>query len=235
MAMKHALVILYALVGIINIYASSAGHTTLIYISKPALMLILLAHFLKETPRPNNAAKWIMVAALVFSWLGDTFLMFVENPPNIEWFFLLGLAAFLFTHVCYAIYFTKLPAAGPPFLKRQPIWVLPFLAFLVGNTMTLWPGIPAEMKIPVAVYSSVIVLMALFCVNLRGRIPHQAFMSLFVGVMLFVVSDTLIGINKFRHAVPYGQALIMIFYLAGQFFIVRGAINMHPLINKAKD
>lgn len=229
--MKNPFLFAYVLFGLLNMYASAQGHSTLVYISKPALMLILLAYFWRETPPPHNAARWLMVAALVFSWLGDTLLMFVENPPNIEWFFLFGLVAFLFTHLFYIAYFSKLPKKGSPVLKRQPLWVIPFVLFLIANTTILWPGIPTEMKIPVAIYSGVIVTMALACFNLWKRIPQPVFGLLFAGVMFFVVSDTLIGLNKFRFPMSYGQTFIMLFYLTGQWLIAEGAIKMQKMWN----
>lgn len=227
--MKNLPLIVYILLGLLNMYASATGNAVLVYISKPALMLVLLAYFMRRTPPPHNVGRRLMVAALVFSWLGDTLLMFVENPPHIEWFFLLGLVAFLCTHLFYIAYFYKLPAKGEPFLRRQPLWVIPFIAFLIGNTTLLWPGIPVEMKAPVAVYSSVIVAMAFSCLNLKGRIPKGIFGLLLGGVLLFVVSDTLIGLNKFRFPNSYTQSFIMLFYLAGQWLIAEGAIRMERL------
>ncbi|MGB1217990.1 MAG: lysoplasmalogenase family protein, partial [Saprospiraceae bacterium] len=85
---------------------------------------------------------------------------------------------------------------------------------------------------PVVVYSSVIVVMALACLNLKGRIPMGIFQLLFLGVVFFVISDTLIGINKFKTPILYGQSWIMLLYLTGQWLIMEGTIKMHKLMNE---
>ncbi len=230
--MKNKLLILYLVLSILNIIASAIDHSVLIYITKPLLMLVLIGYFLKQAHQPTSTFKKIIVAALFFSWLGDTFLMFVENPPFIEWFFLIGLGAFLIAHLCYISAFLKIPSQETSFLKKQPWWIAVFLGFLLLNIYTLWSGIPADMKIPVVIYSCVIVLMAITCLHLKGRIPKEAFLYLFGGVLLFVLSDTCIGIKKFKYFFPFAQATIMILYLSGQLFICQGAIKIHNYINK---
>ncbi len=231
--MKNIYLVLYFIAGIANIIASAIDHTMLIFITKPLLMLFLIGYLMKEATLPSSTFKKLMVAALFFSWQGDTFLMFVENPPFIEWFFLLGLGAFLIAHLCYMTAFLKAPLGHDHFLKKQPYWIIFFLIFLVGNILFLWPGIPADMKIPVVLYSLAIVAMAISCLNLKGRVPADAFKLLFIGVLLFVASDTLIGIRKFKEPFPFIQGFIMILYLTAQLMITLGAVKVHHYLNKS--
>jgi uncharacterized membrane protein YhhN len=48
------------------------------------------------------------------------------------------------------------------------------------------------------------------------------------GVLLFVLSDSLIAANKFGQPVPYARVLIMSTYLLGQYFIARNAAAVRP-------
>ena len=157
---------------------------------------------------------------------GDTFLMFVENEPPRPQFFLYGLGSFLFTHICYFLAFINYPSSKTGFVKKQPLWILPCILFFFANLYTLWSGIPAAMKIPVVVYSGAIVLMAIGALNLREKASTQVFQWIFVGAIFFVISDSLIGLNKFRgedFQIPLVRLLIMGFYLSGQFLMAKGA------------
>ncbi len=232
--MKNIFLILYVLLGGSNIFASIINHSLMVQITKPFLMLLLIGYFLQNTIRTTSTFRKLIVAALFFSWLGDTFLMFVENPPYIASFFLFGLLAFLVTHLFYAYSFLKVPKTTnkSPFLKEKPFWIVPFILFLMGSIYLFWPGIEAPLKIPVVIYSSVIVGMALCCLQLKGRIPENIFLFLFLGVLLFVASDTLIGVRKFREPFFGIQGAIMVLYLAGQWLIAEGSIKMNNFINK---
>jgi uncharacterized membrane protein YhhN len=45
------------------------------------------------------------------------------------------------------------------------------------------------------------------------------------GALFFVVSDSLLAINKFYQAFPFAGLLIMLTYCAAQYFIVRGFMS----------
>ena len=75
------------------------------------------------------------------------------------------------------------------------------------------------MRLPVAVYALAIVAMAITALNMSGRVRVTIFGGLFWGVMLFVVSDTLIAFNKFSEPIPYARLSIMLTYLLAQLLI----------------
>jgi uncharacterized membrane protein YhhN len=47
----------------------------------------------------------------------------------------------------------------------------------------------------------------------------------FVGALLFMLSDCLIAINKFMMPIGHAELCIMSTYMAGQFLIVRGLLE----------
>jgi uncharacterized membrane protein YhhN len=51
------------------------------------------------------------------------------------------------------------------------------------------------------------------------------------GAVLFIASDAMIAISKFRHPFPYSQQLVWITYYAAQFFILRAVECRHIAIN----
>lgn len=210
----------------LHILAEILQWQNIVLATKPLLIPLLAWWFYRQIKgRSNNFTRWIGLG-FFFSFLGDTFLLFPENDMGGELFFLLGLGSFLLTHLFYFYAFVKYKPSTLGYLQRNKWLVLPFLFFLFANTAFLWNGVPMDMKIPVLVYSSAIVLMVLGCLNLKTKLAKSTFTLLFSGVCLFLISDTFIGVNKFHTPLPAARLLIMIPYLAGQFLIATGAIQI---------
>lgn len=226
--MKKILLLLFFLLSVINLCAEYLGNSLLIFTTKPLLLSLLSIYFfISRNHLPTPFKKYIL-AGLVFSIAGDTFLMFVENSTGYEHFFLFGLGSFLFTHICYLVGFLSFPGTIKGWVSDRPWTILFFAAYLVGNCIFLWSDLPADLKIPVVVYSTAIIAMTAAALNLKGKIPTLAFQILITGVILFVCSDSIIALNKFKSSqlsLPYPRLLIMITYLLGQYLIVQGCLK----------
>lgn len=233
--MKKALAPLFGTLSILTLIAEATASHNLIFATKPFLMVCLSLWFYLETKNRVSSFRFWILLGLIFSIGGDTFLMFVENPPHWESFFLFGLVCFLVTHVAYILAFAKYPKLKEGYVFKNPIWTIPFLLFLIANTYVMWDGVPNEMKIPVVVYSTAIMLMAIACLNMKERISSAAFRLLFLGVMLFLISDTFIGLNKFvmPNEIPHVRLIIMFNYLLGQYLIAKGAALVLEIDNKS--
>ena len=184
----------YVLFCIVNIIAEYLQLTWLIFVTKPALMVLLCLWFYGQTKTNFTPFAKAILFGLFCSIFGDSFLMLVENDAGGELFFLLGLGSFLLTHICYFVAFLRYPSDNQGFISKHKWLIFPFLLFFLGNTYLLWPGVPIDMKIPVIIYSSVIVLMAISALHLRTKISTKAWQALFFGVLLFVVSDTILSL-----------------------------------------
>jgi uncharacterized membrane protein YhhN len=49
------------------------------YVIKPMIVIWLLLYFLSQTVNSNSGLKKWILAALLFSWVGDVLLMFQQN------------------------------------------------------------------------------------------------------------------------------------------------------------
>ncbi|MFT5763245.1 MAG: putative membrane protein YhhN [Saprospiraceae bacterium] len=220
----NLLLLFFFLLCLINIWAEYNFDKTFIYCTKPLLMTTLAIWFWTKTGLKNIFSKLIF-GALIFSIGGDTLLMFVESGGG-EHFFILGLLSFLIAHCFYFFAFYKYQSKARGWLRRSPWAGLPLLLYFGFFNGYLMPNVPAEMKIPVIVYSLAITAMALACLNLFGKLNNTLFQLIFIGVMLFVLSDSIIAINKFQSDqlnIPYARLWIMTLYLTGQFLITKGA------------
>jgi alkenylglycerophosphocholine/alkenylglycerophosphoethanolamine hydrolase len=147
----------------------------------------------------------IMTAALLLSAIADGAITVA---------FLAGLLVFLCVQLSYCVAFFQRSGAW-----RQRAWLLALIAgFYVWALLFLAPRAD-EMAIPVGVYMSAICAMGVFAAGYRGSwlVP--------CGALAFMVSDTLIGVNRFWLAVPFADLLIMSTYYLGQIMIVAGVIK----------
>ncbi|MGD8967538.1 MAG: lysoplasmalogenase [Anaerolineae bacterium] len=196
--------------------------TLLDYVFKPILVPALLLYLYLNTRNAGTAFTRLVGAGLSFSWLGDVILLFSDRS---ELFFAAGLGAFLIAHLFYiAAYIRSVRGApGEAFFRRRPGWLLPFLLLFAGLYGLLYPAL-GSMRIPVLFYTATILLMAVVALNRKYRVSEASFYPIFVGVLLFILSDSLLAFNKFLVPLPYSGVFVMSTYIAAQYLIVEGAI-----------
>ncbi|MFK7904651.1 MAG: lysoplasmalogenase [Chitinophagales bacterium] len=211
----------YGLLTTIHIAVSSFEIGQLAYFTKPLLMLVLGVYFYQNTPKPLATLSKITLFALFFSWLGDVFLLFQAYQ---DIYFLLGLVSFLIAHICYIFAFTQTPKSAKSSIKV----VLPaaFGYFLLGASALFFlkEGL-GSMFIPVIVYSLTIVLMNIMAVNRYGKVATSSFQWVLFGAIAFLISDSLIAVNKFYTPIAAPSFWIMSTYCLGQFLIVIGILK----------
>jgi uncharacterized membrane protein YhhN len=185
---------------------------------KPLLLppLILAVYFHDDFKR-----KFLLMSALVFSWLGDVALIFA---PLSNWYFIAGLLAFLTAHVFYILIFSKekLPSKTYPG-KLQILAFIVILAFFTVITKTLSPHL-GEMEIPVNIYA--LTIWGMLGAAFSGYInwPTPARFWILGGAMSFVLSDTILAFNKFHHPIAMASLMIMLSYLLAQYAITKGIL-----------
>ncbi len=219
--MKSLFLFLYWLTGILHLAAIVLDQPELRFITKPLLMPLLIAWYFIETKKLRTSVHIIMMIAFVFSCAGDVFLM-----DTTELNFLFGLVSFLITHVLYVISFRKeiVKVKGELLLRKKPFLALPVVA-LAGMLIALvFNRIEPAMQIPVIVYASVITVMVMMAMNRYQKVSQLSFQLTLSGAFLFMLSDSLIALNKFYFEGKLWNAslLIMLTYITGQFLIAKG-------------
>lgn len=152
----------------------------------------------------------LLFAALIFSAGGDIALALGEGQ-----YFIIGLGLFLVAHIVYIVTFSRDFKAQK---SRIPIAVL-LVAYAVAIAVIMTPSLK-EMMLPVYVYMVVITLMGIFAA-FRG--PKSKLVL--YGALSFIVSDSILAINRFMVAVPASDYLIMITYYLAQVLIVYGFVK----------
>ena len=203
----------------IDIAAIAYGFSNIHFLIKPLLIPVLM--LLLMYAKTNDKEKWWLLTGLFFSFLGDAFLLYEKKNAL---FFIFGLASFLITHVCYIIYFLKIKSTNTSLLRKQP-WMAALVAgYGCSLIMLLYPGL-AALKIPVIIYAVVICSMLLCSLHVFYKTGRPSNVYFVTGALFFVISDSLLAVNKFLHPFPSSGVLIMLTYCAAQFFIVKGSIK----------
>lgn len=188
------------------------------YFTKPLLMPLLMLGYYLET-RPTLFFSRLILMALFFSWLGDIFLMLENRNPL---FFITGLVSFLTAHLLYIYYFISIKPNTRSFMRKRPVMLLAVLAYVVELLYVLWPHL-GGMKFPVLIYGLVIGTMLAFALWQYGKIPARAAWLFIIGALLFVASDSMLAINKFKTPITHGGLWIMGTYILAQYLIAKGS------------
>lgn len=195
------------------------GNSDYRFFSKPLILLGLILYFYRITkPIASTLLTKSILSALIFSWIGDILLMWND-------LFVYGLGAFLMAHVCYIIGF-KVAQDGnsnlrqvnfvKSFFYNLPIYLVAAFTFYLIN-----PNLGA-MKIPVITYIIVIVSMVAMARDRFKKCNPSSFWQVFVGAVLFFISDGAIAISRFFVQFPESGVLIMGTYATAQLLIVMG-------------
>jgi len=196
-----------------HLFSISVLHFT----CKPLLLVCLSIYFYAAVKDHYDKFALLIQLGLFFSWVGDLLLMFEERDPL---FFILGLIAFLLTHLFYIFAF-GLDKSG--FIRQRPYWAVLFV--LLGGIMyyLLFPNLDV-LAGPVLVYTSTIILMVIFALNRKNNVSEPSFQLVFFGAIIFMASDSLLAFNKFLTPIPYAGLFIMGTYIAAQYMIMKGSI-----------
>ncbi|XP_034071850.1 lysoplasmalogenase-like protein TMEM86A [Gymnodraco acuticeps] len=169
--------------------------------------MFLLAHGFSFLGASSNARK--IFAGLVFSALGDAFLIWQEQG-----YFVYGLLMFAITHILYSLAFGMKPVNVTAGLVVTAVSSVSYLL--------LYPYLSGPFTYLVAVYIGLIGFMgwrAVAGLQLANDLWTWTKLCACLGAVLFMVSDLTIAVNKFCFPVPHSRAIIMATYYAAQMLI----------------
>ena len=164
--------------------------------------------------RPGVRDSQILAAALTLSCIGDVLLHL--SPRR---YFGQALGAFLLAHVAYTLLFAR---SWPRPLRPGRVQLILAAAVLVYSVVvTGWlsTGL-GEHAVPVMVYSGAITAMTVSAILAGFLMPF-----VWIGAMLFMISDSLLAAVGFKKALPLAALLIWPTYYLGQYGIAIGFLR----------
>jgi uncharacterized membrane protein YhhN len=188
-------------------WARAQKRQSLLYLFKPLTMALILVLALGL---PFDAGSWYakgILLGLLISLAGDMALILPKDR------FVLGLGFFLMALLFYTAAF----ASGGRF-RICGVWAIPFAVwgYFVFRTLSAHLG---RMRIPVVFYTVVMLTMVWQAWERADRIDTLHAWLAALGAALFLFSDSVLALDRFRQRIPNGQAVILGTYYAGQIFI----------------
>jgi uncharacterized membrane protein YhhN len=174
------------------------------------LTTVLIAAMVWRTPSSSPRYRAWLLVGLVLSTAGDVFLMLPVDA------FVAGLASFLLAHVAYLLALRqreRLFAAGWPFA---------LYAIVAGIVLSqLWPGLPAELRVPVIVYVVVLAAMAAQALAVWWRRRDAVAACGAWGGAFFVMSDALLAWDRFVAPFAVAPLAVLATYWIAQWSLAR--------------
>jgi uncharacterized membrane protein YhhN len=199
--------IVFAAVLAIRAYYLEADRRWQVYAFKPLATLLVLA-LAFSMPAQLPAYRWAVVGGLAFSTAGDIFLMLPRDR------IVAGLVSFLVAHLFYLYAFS----IGVGLDAASSFW-LPYAVVGGAVAAVIWRGLLPGLRVAAIVYMLVITAMAGQAAGRWQILGGDAALAAALGAALFVVSDSILAINRFHVQVRAERLLTLATYWAAQTLI----------------
>ncbi|MEJ2112421.1 MAG: lysoplasmalogenase [Flavobacteriaceae bacterium] len=193
--------LVFILIVILHLLLSDSSNPTLLF-------------FITNSTYLPYKIRLVTAFALVFSLIGDILLMFVNIYSS---FFIAGLVSFLIAHILYIIVFSKTRNKN----KKPTIILILLTVYALGIFYFLSDGLE-NMLIPVILYMTIILTMVTMAFLRQGSVNNISYKLVAIGAILFVISDSLLALNKFYVPFYFADISIIFTYGLAQLFIVLG-------------
>lgn len=122
----------------------------------------------------------------------------------------------------YLMVFFSTP--GRSVIIKKPYLLLPVLIY--GAVLVYWLYNDLNgMRVPVIFYAIVILTMLSGSINRLEKVNRPSYWLVLAGAVLFVISDSLIAVNKFSCHIEYSRIWVMATYISAQYLIIIGYIR----------
>lgn len=201
------LIAVAALSALFHLRAEYLGPRWQVYLFKPLTTTLLFLAAVLAPAAHGPAYRLCIAAGLGCSLVGDVFLMLPRDR------FLAGLGSFLLAHVAYVAGFGARAEIG-----THPTVLIPLLAAALVLLHALWPGL-GRLRAPVLIYTAVILLMVWTAWNWQLARSSPGATLAAAGATLFMASDAVLALNRFRRPFRSAQTVVMSSYVAAQALI----------------
>ena len=214
--MKLISLIIFSLSTAIHLFASLKKNQKLRNYTKPFILLSLIAFYIVAA----KEVRWTIILALIFSWIGDLFLMI----PGVKWFTIGGIS-FMISHLFFIIgYYPDIV------FSKINVFVIIILAIFFFVTVSiifknLKKHLPRKLFYPMYLYLLINGSMNCFAIFRFLSVVNQNTIITCIGAILFFISDSSLFFVRFaKDSKLKTHFLVMLTYSIGEFLIVLGLI-----------
>ncbi|WP_298625344.1 lysoplasmalogenase [uncultured Legionella sp.] len=177
---------------------------------KPIPIAFLIVGVLLSSIAPG--ARFMIVAALTFSLLGDVVLT-LPIVLQLE----IGIGCFLLAHCFYIGLFFK----SYQYNELHLLYFFPVLLLMSFIAYFMLPYL-GDLLIPVMVYFCVLMLMAFFAFQVK-----EEGIAIISGALFFLMSDFTLALNLFIYPQSDVRIFVMFTYYVAQFLLTWGLVCLY--------
>jgi uncharacterized membrane protein YhhN len=192
----------------------SGGPAWVGWITIPLAILLLLLVALAGVA---GSYRSLIVAGLICALVGDVLPLF---SPGL---FLGTMAAFFAVHLCYI-------GAFWPRVGLHGAWIARLVYVTLGAAMVaaLWPVLGPLYRVAVVVYATMLIFMAGQAAGRWAVLKTAGAKSAGIGGALFLISDGLLALDRFRAHFPGARVAVLTSYYLAQWLIARSTAEPSP-------
>lgn len=185
-----------------------------IWITRPLAILLILAVGLAGSP---GSYRTLIVAGLALSAIGHLL------PLLSDAYFLASMGVFL------AVLFSYIGAFWPG-VGLHGAWIarLVYLTLGIAMVAALWPFLGPVFRVAVTIYAALVVMMAGQAAGRWSLRRTPGARSAGIGAALFMISDGLLALDRFRAAFPGARVAVLLTYYLAQWLIARSTAEPSP-------
>ena len=210
---------IYIILVTVHLYCCYNQHEDIRKVTKVFLMPVLALTYYLGCPKEKFSK--IILFALVFGCLGDTFLL-IQN------LFLLGVVSFLVGHLLYIISF-YCETGFKNYKNNLLVFLFVCVLYVIIETKVLLYFKPEIIKAnlwgPLFVYTSTLALLNISSAIYAYCLANIYSILTYIGSLIFAISDCILAKQLFSEHNKYYQIAIMFTYILGQSLISFGMAN----------
>ncbi len=184
------------------------------YVSKLLIPISLMVFFYYNSYNFIIKERLLIIIALLFSSFGDFIL--ISDPGTL--LFSIGISMYMISKIVYSLVFS--------FRAKFDIdRLLPFLTITLLYCLVIIYFVYSGKGIPILFMYILVSLIMLKVAYLRFKVViRKSYLLVLLGCVFFIISESIIGLDKFYAPILYESIFGMLFYGLAQFLIINGLI-----------
>ncbi|MBJ6367648.1 lysoplasmalogenase family protein [Snuella sedimenti] len=187
------------------------------FISKPFVILVLFAfYYVNKRGKGLKQHLWVFLG-LTFFLLGD--LLIIKAADIV----FLGLSLLLFSlgKIFFCLKFSHKKDFNVLRLVPFSIIMFSYAVFIISIVLN---GLK-KFLVPALLSFFLSLLMVQFAYLRKGVFNKISYRYVFLGVITFIISESIMAVKTFRQDLPFQDFLIMMLYGTAMYFIVLGIVR----------
>ncbi|KAK7493536.1 hypothetical protein BaRGS_00015247 [Batillaria attramentaria] len=177
--------------------------------------LSLVIRDARQAKKDTSYAVWIRYG-LMLSSVGDVCIVWRQT------LFLPGVLFFTGAHLCYI----KALTSKVDMTAGETQHKIVFLVLSVISYLSALPNFESfAMAVAVLVYNAVITIMGYLSLQRHLVEKTEASLCGLVGAASFLLSDAILGFDRWTYRFFFAEMVVMVTYYAAQFFITVGSVH----------